>query len=72
MGTPIFGDKKYYGGIPAHLEESKKARRLYLHAFTLNFIHPVTGKEMKFTTGIPNSFRSAVGNKTTGSHRETK
>ncbi len=72
MGTPIFGDKKYYGGIPAHLEESKKARRLYLHAFTLNFIHPVTGKEMKFTTGIPNSFRSAVGNKTIGSHRETK
>lgn len=60
MGTPIFGDKKYYGGIPAHLEESKKARRLYLHAFTLNFIHPVTGKEMKFTTGIPRSFHATV------------
>ena len=60
MGTPIFGDKKYYGGIPAHLEESKKARRLYLHAFTLNFIHPITGKEMKFTTGIPRSFHATV------------
>ncbi len=60
MGTPILGDKKYYGGIPAHLEESKKARRLYLHAFTLNFIHPVTGKEMKFTTGIPRHFTAAL------------
>ena len=60
MGTPIFGDKKYYGGIPAHLEESKKARRLYLHAFTLNFIHPVTGKEMKFTTGIPRNFTAVI------------
>ena len=60
MGTPIFGDKKYYGGIPAHLEESKKARRLYLHAFTLNFIHPVTGKEMKFTTGIPRHFTAVI------------
>lgn len=60
MGTPILGDKKYYGGIPAHLEESKKARRLYLHAFTLNFIHPVTGKEMKFTTGIPRHFTAVI------------
>ena len=60
MGTPIFGDKKYYGGIQAHLEESKKARRLYLHAFTLNFIHPVTGKEIKFTTGIPRHFTAAL------------
>ena len=64
MGTPILGDKKYYGGIPAHLEESKKARRLYLHAFTLNFIHPVTGKEMKFTTGIPKSFITTVSQET--------
>ena len=60
IGTPIFGDKKYYGGIQAHLEENKKARRLYLHAFTLNFIHPVTGKEMKFTTGIPGHFTAAL------------
>ena len=60
MGTPIFGDKKYCGNNPAHLEESKKARRLYLHAFTLNFTHPITGKKMKFSTGIPKSFQLAV------------
>lgn len=58
MGTPIYGDKKYFGENPALLAENKKARRLFLHAYALNFIHPVTGKEMKFSTGIPNSFIS--------------
>ncbi len=58
MGMPIFGDKKYYGENPAQLAENKKARRLYLHAYILNFIHPVTGKEMKFTTGIPRLFHT--------------
>ena len=60
MGCPIYGDKKYFGGNPHHLAESKKARRLYLHAHTLNFIHPVTGKEMRFSTGIPRSFSAEV------------
>lgn len=60
LGTPIYGDKKYFGENPAHLVESKKARRLYLHAHILNFIHPVTGKEMRFTTGIPRAFREEV------------
>ncbi len=58
MGMPIYGDKKYYGENPAQLAENKKARRLFLHAYVLNFIHPVTGKEMKFTTGIPRLFHT--------------
>lgn len=58
MGMPVYGDKKYYGENPAQLAENKKARRLFLHAYVLNFIHPVTGKEMKFTTGIPRLFHT--------------
>ena len=57
-GCPIWGDKKYFGESPAHLAENKKAHRLYLHAYALSFIHPVTGKEMEFNTGIPRSFRN--------------
>lgn len=57
-GCPIWGDKKYFGESTAHLAENKKAHRLYLHAYALSFIHPVTGKEMKFSTGIPRSFRN--------------
>lgn len=60
MGIPLYGDKKYYGEYPALLAENKKARRLYLHAYTLNFFHPVTGKEMKFSTGIPRTFTAEV------------
>ena len=57
-GCPIWGDKKYFGESPAHLAENKKAHRLHLHAYALSFIHPVTGKEMVFNTGIPRSFRN--------------
>ena len=57
-GNPIWGDKKYFGENPAHLAENKKADRLYLHAYALSFIHPVSGKEMEFNTGIPRSFRN--------------
>ena len=57
-GCPIWGDKKYFGESPAQLTENKKAHRLYLHAYALSFIHPVTGKEMQFNTGIPRSFRN--------------
>ena len=63
LGYPIYGDKKYFGENPQQLMESKKAHRLYLHAHTLNFIHPVTGKEMKFSTGIPRSFSAQVAGK---------
>lgn len=58
IGSPIYGDKKYYGENPAQLAENKKADRLYLHAYALSFIHPVTGKEMVFNTGIPRSFKN--------------
>lgn len=60
IGSPIYGDRKYYGENPNVLAENKKARRLYLHAHTLNFIHPVSGKEMKFSTGIPREFKNVI------------
>lgn len=69
LGCPIYGDKKYFGENPAQLAESKKARRLYLHAHILDFIHPVTGKEIKFTTGIPRAFREEVQSHFTSSRQ---
>ena len=58
LDAPIYGDKKYFCDSQQHFMENKKARRLYLHAYKLSFIHPVTGKEMKFSTPVPMSFRS--------------
>lgn len=53
MGHPIVGDRRYGAGkSPIH--------RLALHAQTLRFVHPITRKEMNFSTPIPQSFKSLV------------
>lgn len=51
MGCPVAGDGKYGAA-------SNPIGRLALHARTLEFIHPCTGKLMSFTTPIPRSFKS--------------
>lgn len=49
MGHPIVGDRRYGASAsPIH--------RLALHAQTLRFVHPVTRREMSFSTPIPPSF----------------
>lgn len=49
LGHPISGDRRY-GGKP------NVAHRLALHAQTLRFAHPITHKDMHFTSAIPNAF----------------
>ncbi len=53
LGHPIAGDRKYGA-------KSSPIHRLALHAQTLRFVHPVTRKEMNFTTPIPTAFDSMV------------
>lgn len=53
LGTPISGDKRY-GGHPSPIH------RMALHAQSLNFVHPVSGRLMAFSTPVPSSFRSLV------------
>lgn len=50
LGHPIAGDRKYGA-------ESNPLGRLALHAKTLSFIHPWTGKTLKFTSILPREFR---------------
>ncbi len=50
IGHPIAGDRKYGAG-------TNPIGRLALHAQTLSFIHPWTGKLMKFTSKLPKGFR---------------
>ena len=52
IGHPIIGDKKY--GKHTDFE------RLALHAKTIGFIHPRTGKFMEFRCGIPKEFEEFV------------
>ena len=50
--TPILGDKKY--GIKDNY------KRMYLHAYKLVVINPITKKEMVFQTDIPNDFKKII------------
>lgn len=50
IGHPIAGDKKYGA-------TTNPLGRLALHAQTLSFIHPWTGKTMRFTSSLPKEFR---------------
>ena len=50
IGHPIAGDRKYGAA-------TNPIGRLALHASSLVFIHPWTGKTMKFISKLPSSFR---------------
>lgn len=54
LGTPIAGDRKYGA-------KSSPIHRLALHAMTLRFVHPITRKEMNFSTPVPPPFARMVG-----------
>lgn len=53
LGHPIAGDRRYGAS-------SSPIHRLALHAQTLRFVHPVTRKEMSFTTPVPSGFTKMV------------
>ncbi len=49
LGHPILGDMKYG-------EKSKKIKRLALHAYRFDFVHPVTKKRVNIECRKPNEF----------------
>ncbi len=54
MGYPILGDTTYGG--PKALPDGRQAERIMLHAKSLGFKHPVSGKEMLFEAELPEEF----------------
>lgn len=53
LGFPIAGDRRYGA-------KTSPIHRLALHARTLVFVHPVSGKLMEFETPVPASFQMMV------------
>jgi 23S rRNA pseudouridine1911/1915/1917 synthase len=53
QGHPITGDRKYGA-------KTSPIHRVALHARTLRFVHPVTRRDMNFSTDIPAAFRRLV------------
>ena len=55
LNHPILGDEVY--GSP-----SKRVKRQMLHAYKLEFNHPITGKEIKVVGDIPEDFQGVARN----------
>jgi len=53
IGHPVVGDKTYS-------DDAKEFKRLALHSAYLSIQHPVTKKEMVFTTGLPDYFKKLM------------
>jgi tRNA pseudouridine32 synthase/23S rRNA pseudouridine746 synthase/23S rRNA pseudouridine1911/1915/1917 synthase len=54
MGHPVVGDRKYGKGNDAY-------GTLALHAISISFTHPVSGKRLTFKTCIPDFFTRLIG-----------
>lgn len=55
MGHPVIGDKKYGSSV-------NPIGRTGLHARVLAFIHPITGKEIRYETAVPYKFLTLFAN----------
>jgi RluA family pseudouridine synthase len=53
-GHPVVGDKKYGQDKPG-------SSRLALHARSITFTHPFSGRTMQFDTGLPDDFARLLG-----------
>jgi 23S rRNA-/tRNA-specific pseudouridylate synthase len=53
IGHPIVGDKKYGRG-------NESNARLALHARTISFKHPFSGKQLVFSANVPGWFSKLV------------
>ncbi len=61
MGTPLCGERVYdrpLNGAP--LPDGSGARRIALHAATLDFEHPATGQRMHWTSSMPRDMKDLV------------
>ena len=52
LGHPIVGDE-FYAGRKTARKDRKWCSRLFLHAGEIKFFHPVTQKEVNFTSPLP-------------------
>ena len=71
IGHPLFGDERYGGteilrgnrssSYKAFIQNCfKRCPRQALHARTLGFVHPVTGRQMDFSSDLPEDLNSLI------------
>lgn len=60
ISNPILGDKLYA------TKNISSGKGLYLHAFSLDFVHPFTGEKMHFQDELPKKFRKILQSRRSG------
>lgn len=60
---PVVGDFKYGSTDAEYGEAADAAGRMCLHAFRLEFTHPITHEKLKFETSYPTVFKQLVNMK---------
>ena len=58
LGSPVAGDQLYGGRVK--MDSGLNIHRQLLHASTLRFVHPVTGREMQFTAPLPDDMQHVI------------
>jgi len=59
IGHAVVGDE-FYAGRKTARNDRKWCPRLFLHAASIKFIHPVTGKEVEFTSTLSQDLASSL------------
>ena len=59
IGHAIVADE-FYAGRKTARNDRKWCPRLFLHAASIKFIHPITGKEVEFKSELPEELKSVL------------
>lgn len=71
LGFPLAGDDKYGDFALNKMLEGSGLRRMFLHAASLSFNHPLTGQQLSFTAPLPGElqdFIDRLDHKESGAH----
>jgi 23S rRNA pseudouridine1911/1915/1917 synthase len=63
IGHPVVGDSLYGGvrrRVPGDLRAIARLERPFLHAARLAFTHPVDGRQLAFTSGLPDDLQRVL------------
>ena len=60
IGYPVAGDEKYGDDNLNKLVGEQKVKRMFLHAKSLKFDHPITGKAFRIAAELPTSFKTLL------------
>jgi 23S rRNA pseudouridine955/2504/2580 synthase len=66
IGHPIMGDTKYGNDTEQLRWRAQGVKRMFLHAYKLSFVHPITGEALSLEAPMPIEFESMIATLSVG------